>query len=66
MMHMEISVNFQFTASMMTIKSTSVMQSTNTFTMPLVNRSFREFTSLMTRTRILPALRVSKKEKESP
>ena len=43
-----------------------VMHSMSTFTIPLVNRSLRELTSLMTRTSSLPAERVSKKEKDMP
>ena len=62
---MAIKVSFQFTASMITISKISVKQSINTLTIPLVNRSLSEFTSLITRTRILPALCVSKKEKDS-
>ena len=65
MMHMEMSVSFQLTTNMMTNSSTSVKHSISTFTMPLVNRSLSALTSFMTRTRILPALRVSKKEKDS-
>ena len=63
-MDIEISVSFQLTTSISVSSSTSVTQSMNTLTMPLVNRSFRELTSLMTRTMILPALRESKKLKE--
>ena len=66
MMHMLTSVSCQLTASMMIRRMTSVRQSTSTFTMPLVNRSLSEFTSLITRTRIFPAERVSKKENDSP
>ena len=63
-MHMEISVSFQLTASISVSSSTSVTQSMNTLTMPLVNRSLSELTSLMTRTMILPAERESKKLKD--
>ena len=59
------SVSFQLIASMMITSRTSVRQSTITLMIPPVKRSFRLLTSLMTRTMILPAERLSKNGRES-
>ena len=65
-MHSASSVSCQLTHSMIIKSSTSVKQSISTFTIPFVNRSFSELTSLITRTSILPGERESKNENDRP
>ena len=50
----------------MPTSSTSVKHSISTLTIPFENRSFKLFTSFITLTSSLPALRVSKNEKLWP